>query len=103
MKKFLLTLLIFFTIACGAVRETRIPTKTETIVYSDTTDLNGLAKWCKEFDLHPSLSEQTIITYYELIDDVVEDFVYTDDKNRTYVISKCRDGKYILTISVKNP
>lgn len=103
-----MTLILFLTLSCSVIRQRdsvaeNITKCVPTEIYRDTLTLEGLAKTCKTHNIHPSMSEKTLITYYELVGDVAEEFVYADDRGKTFVISKCPDGMYIFTVSVKNP
>lgn len=112
MKKLLLTLLIFFTLSCGVIKEqpswTNIGTKNiVTEVCRDTVDVQGLARNCKTHNLHPSMDEWTLMTYYSIVDDVLTDtmnqYVYTCGSDTTYVITKHDDDKYIFVMRVNKP
>lgn len=107
MKRFLLTLMLFLTLSCGVIRQknssdemcTRcVPVE----VYRDTIDVEGLARTCKAHNLHPSMDEWSLMRYYNTIDDVLNQYVYTSGKT-TYTISNYNDGQYIFTISVDKP
>lgn len=107
MKRLILILILFFTLACGVIkerpRESDISTKcVVTEVYRDTVDVEGLAKLCKAHNLHPSMDEWSLMTYYNTTSDVLEQYMYTSGKT-TYTISNYNDGQYIFTISVDKP
>lgn len=107
MKRLIMILIIFFTLACGVIKERPswgdIGTKcVVTEVCRDTVDVEGLAKICKAHNLHPSMEEWSLMTYYNTTSDVLDRYVYTSGKT-TYTISNYNDGQYIFTISVDKP
>lgn len=107
MKRLILILILFFTLACGVIKErpswSDIGTKcVVTEVCRDTVDVEGLAKICKTHNLHPSMDEWSLMTYYNSTSDVLDQYVYTCGPDTTYVITE-HDGEYIFVMRVNKP
>ena len=107
MKRLILILTIFLTLACGSIKEqpgwSVVGTKcVVTEVCRDTVGVEGLEEICKTHNIHSNLDKWTMMTYYNTKSDVLNQYMYICGQDTIYVITE-HDDKYIFVMRVNKP